>query len=253
MVERTSGLPAYRQVAADIRRKITAGEYSRGSQLPSEPELVSRYEVGRHTIREAIGLLRREGMLTVSHGKGVFVTPPEKLVRLARNRMSKEARRNNTAFFWGDAQHGGWTPSVSVKIDFEPADDRTATLLNIDPGTELTVRDRVMRANGEVVQLATSRLPRELTRGTVMEEVETGPGGFYARLEEQGFEFQETFPESTGAREATEAEAALFECEPGAPVLTILRIAYAVDGRPLEINDMVLRKGYEAVYEVPAN
>lgn len=253
MVERTSGLPAYRQVAADIRQKITTGEYARGAQLPSESTLTGVYEVGRHTVREAIGLLRREGLLTVSHGKGVFVTPPEKIVRLARNRMSKEARRNNTAFFWGDAQRGGWTPSVSVKISFEAADERTATLLGIDPGAEVTVRDRVMRANGEVVQLAVSRLPREITRGTVMEEVETGPGGLYARLEDQGFEFQDTFPESAGSRKATEAEAALFECEPGDPVLTILRIAYAADGRPLEINDMVLRQGYEAVYEVPTN
>lgn len=87
-------------------------------------------------------------------------------MRLARSRLSRAARANNEGAFLADAKAQGFTPSSSVRIRFEPVDERAAELLQIEPGAEVTVRDRVMRANGLVVQLAVSRFPRGFTRGT---------------------------------------------------------------------------------------
>ncbi|MBL1065784.1 winged helix-turn-helix transcriptional regulator [Streptomyces sp. 7-21] len=63
----------YRQVAAAIRRSIASGEYEPGSLLPSEAQLIARYQVSRPTVRNAISALRAEGLIEVSHGKGSFV------------------------------------------------------------------------------------------------------------------------------------------------------------------------------------
>ncbi|GAB3478708.1 GntR family transcriptional regulator [Amycolatopsis cihanbeyliensis] len=147
MVDRTSGVPAFRQVAADLRERIAAGQYTPGSRLPSERELVDTYGVSRPTIRDAVNMLRAEGIVTAEHGRGAFMA---------------------------DAAARGWTPSSSVKIRFEPADDRVAECLGIQAGDEVTARDRVMRANGLVVQLAASRLPRDLTHGNAIEQIDTG-------------------------------------------------------------------------------
>lgn len=70
MLDRTSGVPAFRQVAADMREKITAGEYPSGSRLPTERELVDTYGVLRPTIRDAVNLLRSEGIIVAEHGRG---------------------------------------------------------------------------------------------------------------------------------------------------------------------------------------
>lgn len=253
MVDRTSGLPAFRQVAADLREKITAGDYAPGEQLPSERELVDSYGVSRPTIREAVNLLRSEGLVTAEHGRGVFVRPPASIQRVARTRLSREARERNRGAFLADAAARGFTPSTSVKIRFEQADARTAAHLAVDEGTEVTVRDRVMRADGLVVQLAVSRLPRTLTRDTAIEQVDTGPGGAYARLEEAGHTIG-SYAEHVGARMPTPDEASLMQLAVGVPVITVTRVAFGEDGTPLEMNDMVMAADrYELSYEWPAD
>ncbi|QYN22723.1 GntR family transcriptional regulator [Amycolatopsis sp. DSM 110486] len=253
MVDRRSGVPAFRQVAADLREKITAGQYAPGEQLPSERELVDAYGVSRPTVREAVNMLRSEGLVTSEHGRGVFVRPPASIQRIGRSRLSREARERNRGAFLADAAARGFTPSSSVKIRFEQADARAAAHLAIDEGTEITVRDRVMRADGLVVQLAVSRLPRQFTRGTAIEEVDTGSGGAYARLEEAGHTLG-SFVEHVGARMPTPDEASLLQLADGVPVITVTRVAYGTDGTPLEMNDMVLAADrYELSYEWPAD
>lgn len=253
MVDRKSGIPAFRQVAADLREKITAGRYSPGDRLPSEREMVETYGVSRPTIRDAVDMLRAEGLVTSEHGRGVFVRPPASIQRIARSRLSREARAKNRGAFLADAAARGFTPSSSVKIRFEEADARAAQHLAIDEGAEVTVRDRVMRADGLVVQLAVSRLPRELTRGTAIEDVNTGPGGAYARLEDAGHRLG-SFVEHVGARMPTPDEASLMQLAEGVPVVTVTRVAYGEDGTPLEMNDMILSADrYELSYEWPAD
>ncbi|PRX49424.1 GntR family transcriptional regulator [Prauserella shujinwangii] len=249
MVDKTSGVPAFRQVAADLRGRIVSGEYAPGDRLPSERELVEHYHVSRPTIRDAVNLLRSEGVVVAEHGKGVFVRPPNTIHRLARSRLSRAARAENKGAFLADAAAKGFTPSSSVKVRFEAADERVAEYLRIEPGAEVTVRDRVMRANGLVVQLAVSRLPRELTRGTPSEEVDTGSGGVYARLEEAGHVIGH-YAEHVGARMPTPEETSALQLGQGTPVITVTRVAYRDDGTPLEMNDMVLPADrYELSYE----
>ena len=222
-------LPHRYQVAADLREKIVSGQFAPGAKLPSEHDLVGTYGVSRPTIREAVDVLRGEGLVTSEHGRGVFVRPPASIQRVARSRLSRDARERNL----GDA--------------------RVAGHLAIDEGTEVTVRDRVLCADGLVVRLAVSRLPRELTRGTAVEDVDTGPGGTYARLEEAGRTVG-SFAEHVGARMPTPAEATQLQLVGGVPVITVTRVAYADDGTPLEMNDMVLAADrYELSYEWPAD
>lgn len=253
MVDRTTGVPAFRQVAADIRSKITDGRYAPGSRLPSERELVDSYGVSRPTVRDAVNLLRAEGIVSAEHGRGVFVRPPATIHRIARSRLSRAGRAENKGAFMADAAAKGFTPSTSVRIRFEPADERVASYLQIQPGHEVTVRDRVMRANGLVVQLAVSRLNRELTRGTAIEEVDTGKGGAYARLEETGHTIG-SYAEHVGARMPTPDELSTLQLGQGMPVVTVTRVAYRDDGTPLEMNDMVLPADrYELSYEWAAD
>ncbi|HEX3785762.1 MAG TPA: GntR family transcriptional regulator [Pseudonocardiaceae bacterium] len=251
MVDRTSGVPVYRQVADDIRAKIESGQYPAGDALPSEPVLMEEYGVSRPTLREAVKVLRGEGRLFVEHGRGMFVRPPATLRRLARNRLTRAARATDTGAFRADAASAGFTSTSATTIRFELADDRTAELLHIERGAELTIRDRVMKADGMVVQLAVSSFPRSVTRGTAVEQMDTGPGGAYARLEEAGHTLTR-FEETVGTRMPTPEERTKLGLSDGVPVFTLTRIAFEVSG-PVEVNDMVMSgSAYQLVYDWPA-
>lgn len=251
MINRYSGIPAYRQVADDIRAKINAGQYAPGDQLPSERDLVDSYQVSRPTVRDAIGLLRSEGVLVTEHGRGVFVRRLPPVVRLSMARLSRAARQANRGAFLGDAATGGFTPTSQVRVAFEPADLRTADLLGIQQGDELCVRDRVMSRDGLPVQLSTSRLPRTLTTGTTIEQEDAGPGGVYARLEESGHQLGH-FTETVGARMPTPSEVSTLRLMAGTPVITVTRVAFTTGGTAVEVNDIVMAADrFELVYTIP--
>ncbi|WP_433512192.1 GntR family transcriptional regulator [Nonomuraea sp. CA-143628] len=73
MIDYSSGVPVYRQVASAIRDDITAGRYQPGAWLPSESQLAQLYEVGRDTIRDALAHLRAEGRITTVRKRGSMV------------------------------------------------------------------------------------------------------------------------------------------------------------------------------------
>ncbi|GAA2214145.1 hypothetical protein GCM10009850_096090 [Nonomuraea monospora] len=74
MIDYSSGVPVYRQVAAAIRDDITAGRYRPGAWLPSESQLSQMYEVGRDTVRDALAHLRAEGRITTVRKRGSMVS-----------------------------------------------------------------------------------------------------------------------------------------------------------------------------------
>lgn len=142
---------------------------------------------------------------------------------------------------------------MQVSVRRESADERIAADLHIAVGDEILVRERVMSADGQPVQLATSWLPRTLTAGTAIERTNTGPGGIYARLEKAGYQLDH-FVERVTCRVASDAESSALQLSRGSPVLAVTRTAYDTNGTPVETNDMVLAGDrYELIYELPAD
>lgn len=65
-------LPLHIQLKDLIEQQVAKGIFS--GQIPSERQLMEKYNVSRSTVREAINLLVREGILEKKHGKGTFVS-----------------------------------------------------------------------------------------------------------------------------------------------------------------------------------
>lgn len=71
--------PKYERVADDLRKKIIDKEYLVNEIIPSEANLQGIFEVSRHTVRQAIGILVNEGYLRTEQGSGTYVSVPEKM------------------------------------------------------------------------------------------------------------------------------------------------------------------------------
>lgn len=66
-------IPIYVQLADLIRHRIKRGEWPRDDKLPSITRLMDEFGVSRVTVRQAIQLLSREGLVSPQRGRGTFV------------------------------------------------------------------------------------------------------------------------------------------------------------------------------------
>jgi DNA-binding GntR family transcriptional regulator len=67
------GLPYYRRMAGILMDEIGRGTYAIGATLPTERELCQRFEVSRHTTRDALKLLEQKGLIRRRQGSGSTV------------------------------------------------------------------------------------------------------------------------------------------------------------------------------------
>lgn len=67
-------VPRYVQLADVMRHRIKRGVWPRGEMVPSIERLMEEFQVARVTVRQAIQLLAREGLLSPQRGRGTVVT-----------------------------------------------------------------------------------------------------------------------------------------------------------------------------------
>ena len=70
------GRPLYRRLLAQLRSDLDSGRLRPGDLIPPELEIARSHGISRHTVRQAIVELAREGLLRRERGRGTFVTPP---------------------------------------------------------------------------------------------------------------------------------------------------------------------------------
>ncbi len=68
-----SSLTKYERIQEHLKKRIQEGYFPPGSGLPSEQQLANLFESARSTVRQAMGMLEREGLVSRVQGKGTFV------------------------------------------------------------------------------------------------------------------------------------------------------------------------------------
>lgn len=93
-VNKNESVSLYDQVAAEIRRAITEGEAAPGARLPPAVDLADVLGVNKNTVIRALHILRDEGLLDFTRGRGVRVvgTPQQSAVVARINELLEFAR-----------------------------------------------------------------------------------------------------------------------------------------------------------------
>jgi GntR family transcriptional regulator len=73
-VDREESMALHDQVAAEIRKAIADGEAVAGETLPSSKYLATVLGVNQNTVLRALRILRDEGIVDFTRGRGVKVT-----------------------------------------------------------------------------------------------------------------------------------------------------------------------------------
>lgn len=252
-IDPSSDRPAYRQIADHLRADIERGVIAAGSPLPSESELCDRYNAARGTVRQAIALLRNEGLVMSERGRGTFARERPPVRRLGHDRFARRHRKAGKAAFLAETEAAGRVPQVQV-LQVEPvdADPEMAKRLAIRAGAKVLVRRRLYSVDGHPVEIASSYLPWSLVKGTPIAEVDPGPGGIYARLEDLGHRLKH-FSEEVSARMPSPEEVAALRLSSGVPVFSLVRTAFDSEEKPLEVCDTVMAgDAFVLAYDLPA-
>ncbi len=93
-------VPRYVQLADILRERITRGQWAPGDKLPSLGELVREFDVARVTVRQAIDVLARDGLVSPERGRGTFITPRE----VAKRRLHTVTTMGELAELYRDSK-----------------------------------------------------------------------------------------------------------------------------------------------------
>lgn len=225
-IDRSSPLPLWAQLAADLRRRLAADEFA--ERLPTESELVEHYDVSRHTVREALRHLRAEGVITARQGQGTFVVRSELDDRFGGLHSLARAIRAQGLEEW----------SRVLVAELAPAGADVAEALGVRPEEEVVRLVRLRLAGPEPVSLDRSWLPAHLAKALL--EADLTKGGVYEVLHRHcGVGVTGASTRIRPAEPSAEDRSAL-ELPDGEAVLLVERTSFAGD-RVVEWRQSLLR------------
>lgn len=215
----------YATLAQALLKDIQAGRYRVGSQLPTEQELQSRFDVSRHTVRQALRELKDLGIISSHPGIGTMVRAQSHLPNLVHDASTVEDLLQITK----------QTRMKVIKSEEVIADAHLAALLPCGEGQQWIVLTMLRFLPKYAIPIAYLRTYIRPEFCSVVAKVEKSNVPLFRLIErDHGQRLREIKQEMTSVSlDATEAK--LVEAEPGFHALQILRRFYNDQDRLTEV------------------
>ncbi|MFD7951781.1 GntR family transcriptional regulator [Micrococcus luteus] len=140
--------PKYQRIADSLREAIQAGEYGPGDRLPGENELMAAHGVARMTARQALGVLRDEGVAESRKGAGVFVRNFRPLRRRGIQRLAQDQWGSGRSIWSADIDNRSLVVD-QVTVSEEAAPERIGQVLDLAGEDTVCVRRRRFVLDGK--------------------------------------------------------------------------------------------------------
>ena len=225
-LDRTSPLPLWAQLRADLLRRLDAGAFD--AEFPGELALVAAYQVSRQTVRTALRELRADGVVIAERGRRPRIT--------GRALISQPLGALYSLF--ASVESAGLRQESVIRGRDLRADGDIADRLGREASTPLFRMERLRLAGGEPLALDTVWLPGDL--GAPLLDADFTHAALYDELAAR------TGVRVDGGREhirgvvPTAAEQCVLGTPPSTGALLISRLGFAA-GRPVEWRRTLIR------------
>lgn len=242
----------YVRVAAAIRVRIADGTWPPGCKLPSRTALGREFDVGENVVRRAQELLITQGLLEGRAGSGTYVRERQRRRSILRTRsvaqhLDNPYRSEMAAL----GLSGTWEADSTAKV---PAPDAIAARLAIEPGSPCVCTTYEFLADRQPVMLSSSWEPMAITGGTIVVLPEGGPlagRGVVARMREIGVTVARVL-ETPRPVQLDRDQAHRLGVAVGSPAISIERVHFDTEGRPVETADILVpAERWDVSYEIP--
>ncbi len=216
-----SRVPRYHQIAQSLRERMADGALAPGARLDNQRRLAQEYGVTLMTLRQALEVLERDGLIARRHGLGTFV---------ASRSVDYDILSLRT--FAGDLSARGEDVTTRfLRAQFEPADREVARALGVRPRQRVFALERLRLVAGRPTSFQASYLAAALGEDVAKADLRVTPL-------RQVLSFKLGI-EITSARETVSAvplaarDARELGCRVGAPAFQSDRTSFAADGTPI--------------------
>ncbi|MEV4556102.1 GntR family transcriptional regulator [Kitasatospora sp. NPDC049285] len=219
--------PKYQRLAADLRRRIEAGEWQGGGRLPVEGELEEQYGVARNTVRLAVDVLVNEGRVVRIQGKGTYLRHrarhDHRVYAPPRTPPRHQPLPPSAEVYAAEARATGRQLTVDFEVWAVRARRDIAEWLGLRPEDTVMMRRQLCRVDQEPYAIEESHYRAGLAAGTPLMDELPVPGGDERILAELG-RAETSATDHLTARMPDPAEAAWFGVGPGVPLLVQTRV-----------------------------
>lgn len=213
-VDAGSPVPLYLQLTEFLRERILSREWPSGEQIPTEVELCSTYGVSRITVRQALALLVRDGLLVRGRGKGTFVREP-----------SLTAAPRSVSSFSTELRELGMKPgSRTLDTETLAAPPEVAAEMDIEPGTELFRLRRLRTADDLPIGVQDTLLVAARFAGLL--DVVGESTSLYEVLRDYYGVVATGATEVFRVAAVDRADSRLLDCKPGQPAFSVTRVTF---------------------------
>ena len=222
-LRREGGQAIWRQIADAITADIRDDGLKPGSRLPTESALADRFQVNRHTVRQALAHLQDRGTIQVEQGRGTFVARDPLMYPVGRRTRFTEIVRLQ------QRMPGG----TLLRVRSIGAGAGAARDLDVTPGTPLQVLDILHLVDGQPLSLTAHHFVTDRVG-----DVEAGfraHGSITAALAERGIDDYVRMATRISARHPSSREVGLLNMPRTRPVMIAEAINTLVDGTPIEL------------------
>lgn len=211
-----------RRIYLLLRDRIVAGELPPGARLPGEPTLATDHAVSRVTVRRALDLLEKEGLVRRKAGSGTFVHDTREVRPIV-------ADLSNVLSHLIDM--GRTTGVKLLSFAYGTPSEAVAEGLGLKPGERVQRSVRVRLIDGEPFSYLTTNVPEWL--GLTYSEAELAARPLLELIERSGVTAERATQAISATLAGPEAAEAL-QLEIGSPLLSLTRIVYEPSGRGVE-------------------
>ncbi|WP_381801091.1 GntR family transcriptional regulator [Streptomyces niveus] len=230
------------QIASYLRERILDGDIAPDGRLPSSRQLFAQFGSAAQTIKNAMSILEKEGLVYTKRGSGVYA-------RQHRQRTMTPAEYKNPPadggkYQWIAAAERKGLSGRSELLDVEEVEPPTLVrdAFGLDDGDKVILRRQVMylaeRDREEPCELVEVYFPLDLAQGTPIAERRRIKGGAGRILLEAGLPPLRCV-DKVAARWPTPRQAKALKMPTKLPVLRQFRVTYSVDDRPIQAEFMI--------------
>ncbi len=214
-------VPRYLQIAESLRERIRGGTLARGVRLTNQRALAREFGVALMTLRQALELLEKDGLIRRRHGLGTFV---------ASRSIDYDILHFRT--FAGDlSARGEAVETRFLGAQFARPDRRVAQGLGLPEGEAVFVLDRLRLVDQHPMSYQRSFLPASIGREVAKADLAVTPLRNVLKFK-LGIEVARA-RETVYAVALRRPEASRLGCPPGSPGFRSERISWAAAGAPV--------------------